>query len=54
MFLFVSGSEIRLRVKLIDEQVHTGKEIRGSTFILQLKSNSVLDSASPAESLPVQ
>jgi hypothetical protein len=54
MFLFVSGSEIRLRVKLIDEQVHTGKEIRGSTFILQLNWRSVFDSASPAEYLSVQ
>jgi hypothetical protein len=54
MFLFVSGSEIRLRVKLIDEQVHTGKEIRGSTFISQLKLISVLILLAPAESLSVQ
>ena len=40
MFLFVSGSEIRLRVKLIDEQVHTGKQF--VAVLLFFNSNLIL------------
>ena len=40
MFLFVSGSEIRLRVKLIDEQVHTDKYF--VAVLLFFNSNLIL------------